>query len=94
MRAFIDAQRERFGVEPICRALQVAPSGYRRHAARLRDSSLLPARAQRDAVLVDQVERVHRALVQISSAVERDALRVALFMRSALPPKLRAQLGP
>ena len=65
MRAFIDAQRERFGVEPICRALQVAPSGYWRHAARLRDSSLLPARARRDAVLVDHVERVHRANLQV-----------------------------
>ena len=65
MRAFIDAQRERFGVEPICRALQVAPSGYWRHAARLRDSSLLPARARRDAALVDHVERVHRANLQV-----------------------------
>jgi len=65
VRAFIDAQRERFGVEPICRALQVAPSGYWRHAARLRDSSLLPARARRDAVLVDHVERVHRANLQV-----------------------------
>jgi len=65
VRAFIDAQRERFGVEPICRALQVAPSGYWRQAARLRDSSLLPARARRDAVLVDHVERVHRANLQV-----------------------------
>jgi transposase InsO family protein len=65
VRAFIDAQRERFGVEPICRALQIAPSGYRRHAARLCDSSLLPARARRDAVLLDHVERVHRANLQV-----------------------------
>ena len=28
MTAYIDAHRDRFGVEPICRALQFAPSTY------------------------------------------------------------------
>lgn len=28
MRSFIDQHRERFGVEPICKLLQVAPSAY------------------------------------------------------------------
>ena len=28
MSMFIDAHRDEFGVEPICRALQVAPSTY------------------------------------------------------------------
>ena len=32
MTRFIDTHRERFGVEPICRELQVAPSSY--YAAR------------------------------------------------------------
>ncbi|KRB18961.1 transposase [Rhizobacter sp. Root16D2] len=68
MRAFIDAQRGRYGVEPICRALQVAPSGYWRHAARLRHPALVPQRARRDAVLVDQVQRVHRANLQVYGA--------------------------
>ena len=56
--SFIDEQREHFGVELICRALQITPSGYWRHAARRRDPALLPARAQRDAILAPQVERV------------------------------------
>jgi len=40
---YIDAYRERFGVEPICRTLQFAPSTYwsdkslARHPAPLRD---------------------------------------------------------
>ena len=38
MRAFIDQHRETFGVEPICRVLQIAPSGYRRYAAQRRQS--------------------------------------------------------
>jgi len=42
---FIDAHRERFGVEPICQALAVVPSTY--YAARTRPPS---ARACRDAL--------------------------------------------
>jgi transposase InsO family protein len=60
MRAFVDAHRESHGVEPICKVLQIAPSGYRRHAARRRDPALSPARAQRDAVLMPQIEQVWR----------------------------------
>ena len=33
MRTFIDEHRDTHGVEPICRVLQIAPSGYRRYAA-------------------------------------------------------------
>ncbi len=57
MNAFIDEHRARCGVEPICSALQVAPSAYRRHAARQRNPALLPARARRDASLLPQVQR-------------------------------------
>ena len=45
---YIDAQRDRFGVEPICRVLQMAPSTY--YAAKRRE--IQPsARARRDAVM-------------------------------------------
>jgi putative transposase len=52
--AFIDAHRDRFGVEPICRVLQVAPSTY--YAAKTRQPS---RRAVRDAELAAQIRRVH-----------------------------------
>jgi putative transposase len=52
---FIDAHRDRFGVEPICRARQVAPSSY--SARRARPPS---PRARRDAWLVGEIARVHR----------------------------------
>jgi putative transposase len=46
---FIDANRDEFGVEPICAVLQVAPSTY--YAAKKRE--LAPsARALRDAVMM------------------------------------------
>jgi len=47
--AFVDDHRDELGVEPICRALQIAPSSY--YAAKKRE--LAPsARAVRDAVLM------------------------------------------
>jgi putative transposase len=50
---YIDAYRDRFGVEPICRALQVAPSSY--YAARSRPPS---ARAVGDAELAPKILKV------------------------------------
>ena len=54
MIAYIDANRGRFGVEPICRVLPIAPSTYS-HAIG-RPSS---ARAVRDAKLKAEIARVH-----------------------------------
>lgn len=68
MDAFIDEHRARWGVEPICRALQVAPSAYRRHAARQRNPALLPARARRDASLLPQVQRVYDQNLRVYGA--------------------------
>ena len=60
MIAFIDQHRSRFGVEPICRVLPIAPSTYFAHAARRADPALSSERAKRDAALLPEVERVHR----------------------------------
>jgi len=57
MRRFIDAHRERFGVEPICRVLQVAPSTYYSAACHRQPSP----RRQRDAVLREEIRRIHAA---------------------------------
>jgi transposase InsO family protein len=83
MYAFIDEQRAAFGVEPICEVLQVAPSAYRRHAARARDPSLLSPRAQQDAELAPKIEQVWNANFQVYGAdkvwkqMNREGLRVA-----------------
>jgi putative transposase len=50
---YIDAYRDRFGVEPICRVLQVAPSSY--YAARRRPPS---ARTIRDAELAPKLRQL------------------------------------
>ena len=54
MIAFIDAHKGRFGVEPICRVLPIAPSTY--YAATRRPAS---ARVVRDAKLKAEIARVH-----------------------------------
>ncbi len=82
-KAFIDEHRSRFGVEPICKVLQFAPSAYRRHAARKRDALLISARARRDAELKPQIERVWNANMQVYGAdkvwmqLNREGIRVA-----------------
>jgi hypothetical protein len=60
MVAFIDAHRARFGVEPICAVLPIAPSVYYEHRARARDPERQPARARRDATLMEHIARVWR----------------------------------
>ncbi len=54
--SFINTYRERWGVEPICEVLQVAPSTY--YAALSRTAS---ARQLRDALLRTEIERVHQS---------------------------------
>ena len=61
MVAFIDAQRQVHGVEPICAALPIAPSTYYEHKARQADPTRLPARAQREAALQPEITRVWQA---------------------------------
>jgi len=83
IKAFVDEHRNRFGVEPICKVLQFAPSAYRRHAARQRDHSRISARSQRDAQLMPQIERVWNANMQVYGAdkvwmqMNREGTRVA-----------------
>jgi putative transposase len=53
---FIDEHRGRFGVEPICRALDVSASAYYHRATGARS-----ARAVGDAWLLERIERLHAA---------------------------------
>lgn len=83
MNGFIDTYRERFGVEPICRVLQVAPSAYRRTVARRHDPALRSSRSRRDEVLEGHIERVWQANLQVYGArkvwrqLQREGIQVA-----------------
>ncbi len=48
--------------------LQIAPSGYRRHAAQVREPQRRCARAKRDARLLPEIERVWRGNLQVYGA--------------------------
>ena len=95
MTAYIDAHREEFGVEPICRVLsdagcQIAPSTY--HAAKTRPPS---ARAVRDQHLAAQIRRVHAENFGVYGAdklwrqLNREGLRVARCTVERLMRQLR-----
>ena len=68
MYRLVDEHRGVHGVEPICKVLQIAPSAYRRHAARSRDPALRSARAQRDARLMPAIKRVWDDNLQVYGA--------------------------
>jgi transposase InsO family protein len=55
---YIDDHKDRFGVEPICAQLPIAPSTYYEHKAREADPDRRPERIKRDAELEVEVQRV------------------------------------
>ena len=78
MIAYIDAHRHRFGVEPICRVLQFAPSTY--WSAKRRPRS---QRSMRDEELKVEIVRVHAenfgvyGAPKIWAQLNRERIRVA-----------------
>jgi len=58
MLAFIDAHRDQYGVESICKLLPIAPSTYYEHKARQSDPGGAPKRVQRDNQLRAVIRRV------------------------------------
>lgn len=91
MVEFIDSHRERFGVEPICRALQFAPSTY--WSAKPRAPS---ARARRDEQLKGEIARVHADNFGVYGApkvwahLNREGHRVTSTSAASLDPLLAA----
>ncbi len=75
--------------------MQVAPSGYRRHAARQRDPALRSARAQRDDVLMPEIERVWQANLQVYGAVKvwRQMKREGTEVARCTVERLMSRLG-
>jgi len=61
MTAFIDEHRAVFGVGPVCRILQIAPSTYYARAAIARDPDLASDRTKRDEAESCEIKRVFDA---------------------------------
>jgi putative transposase len=83
VKAFIDEHRGAYGVEPICRVMQIAPSTYWLHAQRQACPELRPERAKRDDVLANEVRRVWQANMEVYGVrkvwrqLHREGLEVA-----------------
>ena len=90
MIAYIDANRDRFGVEPICRALPIAPSTY--YDARRRPAS---ARALRDTELKLEIGRVHGEHFGVYGArkVWRQLHREGIVVARCTVERLMGELG-
>ena len=75
--------------------MQIAPSGYRQHAARRRNPSLLPTRAQRDIDLLPQIKRVWQANLQVYGAdkVWRQMNREGIAVARCTVERLMGQQG-
>ncbi len=58
MVTYIDEYKSRFGVEPICKVLPIAPSTYYTHKAKHRDPDRRSERAKRDDELKPEIQRV------------------------------------
>ena len=65
MYAFVDAERATYGVEPICRVLQIAPSSYYAHKQAEAEPTRRSARRQRDAALLTKIDAVYRANYEV-----------------------------
>jgi transposase InsO family protein len=90
MIAYVDANRDRSGVEPICRVLPIAPSTYY-HAKRRPPS----ARALRDEELKAAIARVHRDNFGVYGArkVWRQLGREGITVARCTVERLMRELG-
>jgi transposase InsO family protein len=95
MVTYIDDHRDRFGVEPICAVLPIAPSTYYERKAQERDPDRRSARAKRDDVLKPEIERVWIENFRVYGArkiwrqLNRESIRVA----RCTTERLAASLG-
>ena len=90
MIAYIDQHRDRYGVEPICRVLPIAPSTYYQTSRRP-----LSARRRRDEELKVEIRRVHEENFGVYGArkVWRQLHREGISVARCTVERLMAELG-
>ena len=68
MIAFMEAHVGDYGVEPVCKVLQIAPSTWYDHARRRANPDLCSARVKEDEQLCNEITRVHAAIFGVDGA--------------------------
>jgi putative transposase len=97
MISFVDAYRDDYGVEPICRVLAIAPSTYHAHASRRSKPETAPARVKRDALLSVEIKRVFNENFQVYGVrkvwrqLKREGYEVARCTVARLMKKMALQ---
>ena len=95
--SYIDTHRARFGVEPICKELPIAPSTYYECKAQERNPDRRSNRAKRDDVLKPEIERVFIENFSVYGArkiwkqLNRESIRVARCTTERLAGSLGIQ---
>mgnify|MGYP006324358427 FL=1 len=92
---FVDQHKEQYGVEPICRQIQIAPSSYYEHKVRERDPDRLPDRIKRDKELESDIQRVWESNFKVYGAnkVWRQLLREGIRVARCTVERLMKKLG-
>lgn len=95
MVAFIDDHRAKYGVEPICQVLPIAPSTYYSHKGREAEPTLRPARVRRDEVLRNQIQRVWKENLRVYGVrkVWRQLLREGTVVARCTVARLMSDMG-
>jgi len=92
---FVDQHREQYGVEPICKQIQIAPSSYYEHKARERDPDRLFDRIKRDRALEREIQRVWDSNFKVYGAnkVWRQLIREGIQVARCTVERLMKKLG-
>jgi transposase InsO family protein len=95
MVSFIDEHQGRYGVEPICRVLPIAPSTYYEHKSCLADPARLSERSRCDAVLRREIRRVWEANRRVYGArkVWRQLHREGIDVARCTVERLMREMG-
>ena len=95
MTRFVGDHRDAYGVEPICRVLEIAPSTYYTHAAHQADPAARPDRWWRDRALETEIRRVWDENKQVYGAkkVWKQLLREGWQVARCTVERLMRRLG-
>lgn len=95
INTYIDEHRHLYGVEPICKVLQVASSAYWRHATRRRNPELRSGRARRDEQLMVEIRRVWEQNFRVypTRKVWRQLNREGMAVARCIVERLMHRLG-
>ena len=92
---FVNKNKAGYGVEPVCRQIQIAPSSYFDHKRRARDADRLPDRIKRDIKLELDIHRIWEGNFRVYGArkVWRQLMREGISVARCTVERLMKKLG-